>query len=85
MTNGPVVDEKLMTMSEGVFSCGNALHVNDLADYVSDTGEAAARGAAEYVKSARRGVRQLADVKYNNSEIAVITSYSIHYTKLYDR
>jgi len=78
MTNGPVVDEKLMTMSEGVFSCGNALHVNDLVDYVSDTGEAAARGAAEYVKSARRGVRQLADVKYNNSEIAYVVPQKVN-------
>ncbi len=34
-TNGPVCDAEIMTSVEGVFSCGNALHVNDLVDYVS--------------------------------------------------
>ena len=48
-TKGPMVDEELMTMQEGVFSCGNALHVNDLVDYVSESGEIAGRNAALYV------------------------------------
>ena len=34
-TKGAVVDQTLMTNIPGVFSCGNALHVNDLVDYVS--------------------------------------------------
>ncbi|MEA1884636.1 MAG: FAD-dependent oxidoreductase [Thermotogota bacterium] len=29
-TNGPFVDQQLMTTVDGFFSCGNALHVNDL-------------------------------------------------------
>ena len=40
-TRGPVVDNTLMTETEGVFSCGNALHVNDLVDYVSESAETA--------------------------------------------
>ena len=32
----------------GVFSCGNALHVSDLVDYVSDTGDKAGAAAARY-------------------------------------
>lgn len=47
-TKGPVCDGSLMTSVEGVFSCGNALHVNDLVDYVSESGEQAGRAAAEY-------------------------------------
>lgn len=47
-TKGPLCDETLMTTVEGVFSCGNALHVNDLADYVSESGECAGRAAAAY-------------------------------------
>ena len=31
-TGGPVCDGQLMTSVPGVFSCGNALHVNDLVD-----------------------------------------------------
>ena len=34
-----------MTSLDGVFSCGNALHVNDLVDYVSESGETAGAAA----------------------------------------
>jgi pyruvate/2-oxoglutarate dehydrogenase complex dihydrolipoamide dehydrogenase (E3) component len=49
-TKGPVCDENLMSSLPGVFSCGNALHVNDLVDYVSESGETAGAAAAAYVK-----------------------------------
>ena len=48
LTKGPVCDSELMTGVPGVFSCGNALHVNDLVDYVSESGEQAGRQAARY-------------------------------------
>lgn len=47
-TKGPVCDNRFMTQVEGVFSCGNALHVNDLVDYVSESGTLAGKSAAEY-------------------------------------
>ena len=47
-TKGPVVDQNYATMVDGVFCCGNALHVNDLVDYVSESGEAAGRAAARW-------------------------------------
>ncbi len=34
-TGGPLVDSRLMTSAEGVFACGNVLHVHDLVDWVS--------------------------------------------------
>lgn len=46
-TSGPSVDENLMTDVSGVFSCGNSLHVFDLVDYVSDSGELAGKRAAQ--------------------------------------
>lgn len=49
ITNGAEVDEKRQTDTEGIFSCGNVLHVHDLVDYVSDEAEIAGKGAAEYV------------------------------------
>lgn len=52
-TKGPVCDGQLMTTVDGVFSCGNALHVNDLVDYVSESGETAGRNAARYVPGKR--------------------------------
>jgi thioredoxin reductase len=47
-TKGPVCDQHYMTAVPGIFCCGNALQVNDLADYVSESGEIAGRGAALY-------------------------------------
>ncbi len=52
-TKGPVCNEALMTSVPGVFSCGNALHVNDLVDYVSESAEIAGASAAAYVASDR--------------------------------
>lgn len=56
-TKGPVCNAQLMTDVDGVFSCGNALHVNDLVDYVSESGEIAGKNAAKYVKRERREIQ----------------------------
>lgn len=47
-TKGPVCDTDFMTSVDGVFSCGNAMHVNDLVDYVSEGGARAGRAAARF-------------------------------------
>jgi len=49
VTNGPVVNESLETGVEGVFACGNVLHVHDLVDYVSEEGAQAGKRAAAYI------------------------------------
>jgi len=50
-TKGPVTDQECMTMSDGVFCCGNALHVSDLVDYVSESGEIAGEAAARWAST----------------------------------
>ncbi len=55
-TKGPRCDASLMTTVPGIFSCGNALHVNDLVDYVSESGETAGKSAATYVGAERKTV-----------------------------
>lgn len=50
VTSGPVVNESLETSIEGVFACGNVLHVHDLVDYVSEEAAAAGKNAARYVQ-----------------------------------
>ena len=55
-TKGPICDGQLMTSVPGIFSCGNALHVNDLVDYVSASGEEAGKNAALYATCERRSV-----------------------------
>ena len=49
ITSGPVVDQNRQTNVEGIFACGNVLHVHDLVDYVSEESEIAGRSAAEYI------------------------------------
>ena len=50
ITSGPVVNESLETNVEGVFACGNVLHVHDLVDYVSEEAGKAGCHAAEYIR-----------------------------------
>lgn len=54
VTQGPVVNESLETNIEGVFACGNVLHVHDLVDFVSEEAAAAGRHAANYVSKGER-------------------------------
>ena len=55
VTSGPVVNESLETNIEGVFACGNVLHVHDLVDYVSEEAAAAGKNAARYVQERQTG------------------------------
>jgi len=68
-TGGPVVDQRLMTSVPGVFICGNALHVHDLADWASLEGRragerAAAYAAAPWERAEPIAVRVAGDVRY---------------------
>ncbi len=51
VTSGPKVNESLETNIEGVFACGNVLHVHDLVDFVSEEAMVAGKNAAVYVKA----------------------------------
>ena len=50
ITGGAVVDGNRETEIEGVFACGNVLHVHDLVDYVSEESVIAGKAAAEYIR-----------------------------------
>jgi thioredoxin reductase len=52
-TRGAVVDSRYMTTKEGIFACGNALHVHDLVDYVSEEGRKCGKAAGEYLLGIR--------------------------------
>lgn len=51
VTSGPKVNESLETSIDGIFACGNVLHVHDLVDFVSEEAAAAGKNAAAYVKA----------------------------------
>ena len=48
VTKGPIVDDRHMTSVDGIFACGNVLHVNDLVDNVSAESELTGLWAARY-------------------------------------
>lgn len=50
-TRGPVVNEMMETQVEGIFACGNSLHVHDLVDFVTKEGRAAGKGASKYLNN----------------------------------
>ena len=49
VTRGPVVDSNLMTSVDGIFACGNVLHVHDIVDWVSEEAEYCGGRVALYV------------------------------------
>ena len=54
VTRGPIVNENRETEIEGIFACGNVLHVHDLADFVTEEGEIVGRAVGEYLKGNRK-------------------------------
>ena len=72
VTSGPIVNESLETNIEGVFACGNVLHVHDLVDFVSEEAKAAGKNAAEYVKR-----MQAAEVNSENSQNEIKQSIKV--------
>ena len=70
VTNGAIVDGGRETEIEGVFACGNVLHVHDLVDFVSEEAVIAGRAASEYImgRVAKR------------SPISIVTDGKIRYT-----
>ncbi len=50
VTGGAIVDGGRQTEAEGIFACGNVLHVHDLVDYVSEEAAIAGISAVNYIK-----------------------------------
>ena len=63
ITSGPKVNERLETSIEGVFACGNVLHVHDLVDFVSEEAAAAGKNAAMYVQEGESASKQGRKIK----------------------
>ena len=50
ITGGATVNQNRETALEGVFACGNVLHVHDLVDFVSEEAVLAGNAAAAYIQ-----------------------------------
>lgn len=58
VTGGAEVGENMMTNLDGVFECGNVLHVHDLVDFVSEEAKHAGECAAEYVRDGKAATHE---------------------------
>ena len=70
ITGGPIVDQNRQTSREGIFACGNVLHVHDLVDFVSQEAEIAGQSAAAFIQE-----KLIAD-----RSISLVTDGKIRYT-----
>jgi thioredoxin reductase len=72
-TKGPITDQNYMTMIDGVFCCGNALHVNDLVDYVSQSADCAGLSAAKWAAQEKtHNQRSFAEIKTDDSLMYIV-------------
>lgn len=62
VTSGPVVNDSLETNIEGIFACGNVLHVHDLVDYVSQEAATAGKNAASYIKNGEAAAAKTVEI-----------------------
>ena len=62
VTSGPIVNASLETNIEGIFACGNVLHVHDLVDYVSQEASAAGKNAANYIKNGKEKDSKIVEI-----------------------
>lgn len=76
-TKGPIVNQDFMTSIKGVFSCGNALHVNDLVDYVSESGQLTGDGVKGYLENNKNISREV-PINYSNEKIAYVVPQKIN-------
>ncbi len=63
VTGGAVVNEAMETSVEGIFACGNVLHVHDLVDYVTLESRKAGKNAARYVKGLLEGEGTIIEIR----------------------
>lgn len=69
-TNGLVVTESMETSIDGIFACGNVVHVHDLVDFVTQESKHAGFSAAKYIKG------ELKKDRYIN----IINGSNVNYT-----
>lgn len=70
-TKGPTVNDEMMTSEDGIFAAGNVVSVFDLVDYVSKTGEIAAKGAVDYINSKKQESEYISTIPGDNVNFIV--------------
>src|SRR6056297_1738969 len=71
-TGGPIVNEGRETNIDGVFACGNVLHVHDLVDWVTEESQIAGDWAAKYINGDYKRSEKKIDLKAGENVAYVI-------------
>lgn len=66
-TKGSFVNESLETSIDGIFSCGNSLHVHDLVDFVTKEARRAGQNASKYIKGELKNTTDEITVSYDKN------------------
>lgn len=66
-TNGAIVDQTYQTSVEGLFACGNALHVHDLVDFVTEESEKAGKSAKAFIMENHKKNKKLIDIEASDN------------------
>lgn len=80
-TGGPIVYENLETSVDGIFACGNVVHVHDLVDYVTNESMKAGKSAAEYILNYYNDVNKTESTEHpEKSVVKVKNGDGVSYT-----
>ena len=66
-TKGAVVFENMQTETDGIFACGNVVHVHDLVDFVTAESQRAGRAAAKFAMQGAADSGRTLTVKNGNA------------------
>ena len=64
------VSENMETSKNGIFACGNVVHVHDLVDFVTQESKHAGKSAAKYIKNELN----------KGNDIKIINGQNVNYT-----
>ncbi len=64
-TNGAVVFENMETSENGIFACGNVVHVHDLVDFVTGESQRAGKAAADFVQGGEKSREYCIELETN--------------------
>lgn len=83
VTSGPIVNESMETSIDGIFACGNVVHVHDLVDFVTKESRRAGKNAARYVENKMKNNGQVIETNAGEG-ISYIVPQKIRVNNLED-
>ena len=83
-TRGPIVDENYQTNVDGIFACGNVLHVHDLVDFVTEESRRCGKSVSNYINTNFIESNEVTIMKACNG-VSYIVPQKIHYENLNDK